>query len=208
MDVDLGEMISDSRFIGMQLSVRGSKELREHGLTGIQAHVLLYILNHSEGTSLTEIHRETGYSMAATSGLIKRLRENGFVRVEPYKLDERRKLIFATEKTFQGIFAVNDLAWVEQHIVNNHGVWGAAYPPAGMGCPGICEGDTPSFLYLISALRGVSQAEDPTMESWGGQFRQLPGTKHYVDAGGGITVSKWAPDFQVDFLKKLELIAE
>ena len=117
-------------------------------------------------------------------------------------------IIFATEKTFQGIFAVNDLAWVEQHIVNNHGVWGAAYPPAGMGCPGICEGDTPSFLYLISALRGVSQAEDPTMESWGGQFRQLPGTKHYVDAGGGITVSKWAPDFQVDFLKKLELIAE
>ena len=99
MDVDLGEMISDSRFIGMQLSVRGSKELREHGLTGIQAHVLLYILTHSEGTSLTEIHRETGYSMAATSGLIKRLRENGFVRVEPYKLDERRKLIFATEKS-------------------------------------------------------------------------------------------------------------
>ena len=99
MDVDLGEMIKDSRFIGMQLSTRGSKALSRQGLTPIQARVLLYILKHSErGTSLTEIHRETGYTMAATSGLIKRLRENGFVRVEQYKLDERRKLLFATEK--------------------------------------------------------------------------------------------------------------
>ena len=99
MDVDLGEMVKDSRFIGMQLSSRGSRALSDQGLTPIQAHVLLFILKHSErGTSLTEIHREMGYSMAATSGLIKRLREKGFVRVEPYKLDERKKLLFATEK--------------------------------------------------------------------------------------------------------------
>ena len=99
MDVDLGEMIKDCRFIGMQLSSRGSKALSDQGLTPIQARVLLYILKHSErGTSLTEIHRETGYTMAATSGLIKRLRENGFVRVEPYRLDERKKLLFATDK--------------------------------------------------------------------------------------------------------------
>lgn len=98
-DVDLGEMLTDSRLIGMQLSARGSKTLNEQGLTGIQARVLLYILAHSKrGTSLTEIHRETGYSMAATSGLIKRLREKDFVRVEACKLDERRKLLFATEK--------------------------------------------------------------------------------------------------------------
>lgn len=99
MDVDLGEMIKDCRFIGMQLSSRGSKALSDQGLTPIQARVLLYILKHSErGTSLTEVHRETGYTMAATSGLIKRLRENGFVRVEPYRLDERKKLLFATDK--------------------------------------------------------------------------------------------------------------
>ena len=80
MDVDLGEMIKDCRFIGMQLSSRGSKALSDQGLTPIQARVLLYILKHSErGTSLTEIHRETGYTMAATSGLIKRLRENGYI---------------------------------------------------------------------------------------------------------------------------------
>ena len=36
--------------------------------------------------------------MAATSGLIKRLREKDYVRVEACKLDERRKLLFPTEK--------------------------------------------------------------------------------------------------------------
>ncbi len=99
MDVDLGEMIKDSRFIGMQLSSVGSRTLHGQGLTPIQARVLIYILKHSdEGTSLTDIHHETGYTMAAASGLIKRLRENGFVRVEACKLDERRKLLFPTEK--------------------------------------------------------------------------------------------------------------
>lgn len=99
MDVDLGEMVTDSRLIGMQISARGSKALSKEGLTAIQARVLLYILARSKrGTSLTEIHRETGYSMAATSGLIKRLREKDYVRVEACKLDERRKLLFPTEK--------------------------------------------------------------------------------------------------------------
>ena len=99
MDVDLGEMVTDSRLIGMQISARGSKALSKEGLTAIQARVLLYILVRSKrGTSLTEIHRETGYSMAATSGLIKRLREKDYVRVEACKLDERRKLLFPTEK--------------------------------------------------------------------------------------------------------------
>ena len=67
MDVDLGEMVTDSRLIGMQISARGSRALSREGLTAIQARVLLYILVRSKrGTSLTEIHRETGYSMAAT----------------------------------------------------------------------------------------------------------------------------------------------
>ena len=34
----------------------------------------------------------------SVSFAMKRLRENGFVRVEPYRLDERKKLLFATDK--------------------------------------------------------------------------------------------------------------
>ena len=36
--------------------------------------------------------------MAAASGLIKRLREKGYIRVEACALDERRKLLYVTEK--------------------------------------------------------------------------------------------------------------
>ena len=99
MDVDLGEMVRDSRCISIQLSARGDRALSQQGLTGVQARVLLYILKHSNtGVSLTELHRDLNFSMAAASGLIKRLREKGYVRVESCLLDERRKLLYATEK--------------------------------------------------------------------------------------------------------------
>ena len=39
-----------------------------------------------------------GYSMSAASTMVKRLREKGFVSVEPSALDERRKLLRVTEK--------------------------------------------------------------------------------------------------------------
>ena len=99
MDVDLGEMVRDSRCISIQLNARADRALSQQGLTGVQARVLLYILKHSNtGVSLTELHRDLNFSMAAASGLIKRLREKGYVRVESCLLDERRKLLYVTEK--------------------------------------------------------------------------------------------------------------
>lgn len=99
MDVDLGEMIRDNRYISYQLCTRGDRALAEQGLTGVQASVLLHILENSQGeTSLTALHREMGYSMSAASTMVKRLREKGFVSVEPSALDERRKLLRVTEK--------------------------------------------------------------------------------------------------------------
>ena len=94
MDVDLGEMIRDNRYISYQLCTRGDRALAEQGLTGVQASVLLHILENS----LTDLHREMGYSMSAASTMVKRLREKGFVSVEPSALDERRKLLRVTEK--------------------------------------------------------------------------------------------------------------
>ena len=75
MDVDLGEMVRDNRYISIQLSAKSDRALAEQGLTGVQATVLLHILENSEGeTSLTDLHRELGYSMSAASSLVKRLR--------------------------------------------------------------------------------------------------------------------------------------
>ena len=99
MEIDRSELVRDNRQINIQMERAANQIIAREGLTGIQAHLLLYILDHSEtGTSLTDIHREFGYSMAALSGLVKRLREKGYVRVEPCVRDDRRKLLFGTRK--------------------------------------------------------------------------------------------------------------
>ena len=99
MDVDRTEMIRVNRQINIQLERAATQTIAQKGLTGIQGHLLLCILAHSDkGMSLTDIHQEFGYSMAALSGLVKRLREKGYVRVEPCAQDDRRKLLFGTGK--------------------------------------------------------------------------------------------------------------
>lgn len=99
MDVDRTEMIRVNRQINIQLERAATQTIAQKGLTGIQGHLLLCILAHSDkGMSLTDIHQEFGYSMAALSGLIKRLREKDYVRAEPCARDDRRKLLFGTEK--------------------------------------------------------------------------------------------------------------
>ena len=99
MDVDRSMMIQENRQISIQLEQLGNRAMAQKGLTAIQAHMLLYILEHSEeGTSLTDIHQHFGYSMAALSSVTKRLREKGYVRAEPCARDDRRKLLFGTRK--------------------------------------------------------------------------------------------------------------
>ena len=76
MEVNRSVLIQENRQINIQLEQSGNRAMAQKGLTAIQAHILLYILDHSDrGISLTDIHREFGYSMAAMSGLVKRLRE-------------------------------------------------------------------------------------------------------------------------------------
>jgi hypothetical protein len=114
--------------------------------------------------------------------------------------------IVYSKATYQGMFGSSDpisnLAWVNENVRENHGPLGAVYPPAGMGCSGVCEGDSPSFLILVSAIRGVSNPEDPTQPSWGGQFKRDGETKHYVDGPGRQSVSKYRPDYQAEFKER------
>ena len=99
MDVDRSELIRDNRKIHIRLEQAANRAIGQKGLTGVQAQLLLYILEHSEqGTSLTHIHQRFGYSMAALSGLVKRLREKNYVRAEPCARDDRKELLFGTEK--------------------------------------------------------------------------------------------------------------
>ena len=97
--VNREELIRDNRRISIQIEQMANSSMAEQDLTAMQANMLRYILRHSDtGTALTAIHREFGYSMAALSGMLKRLRKKGYVRVEPCDGDDRRKLLFGTSQ--------------------------------------------------------------------------------------------------------------
>lgn len=54
--------------------------------------------------------------------------------------------------------------WLAKHIQQGHGSMGAAYPDVAYGM----EGDTPSFLNLIS--NGLNDPEHPNYGGWGGRY--------------------------------------
>lgn len=98
--VEQSQLLRDNRWICIQMEQCANRALAPLGITAVQAHLLLFILDHGEeGLSLTAIHRTFGYSMATLSGMLKRLREKGYLRVEHCVNDDRRKLLFGTEKS-------------------------------------------------------------------------------------------------------------
>ena len=99
MKTDRRTLALETRRIGIGLELLTDRAMETAGLSAAQAHMLLFILKHSnEGVSLTDIHHESGCSMASLSSVLKRLRENGYVRAEPCVDDDRRKLLFSTKK--------------------------------------------------------------------------------------------------------------
>ena len=77
---------------------------------------------------------------------------------------------------------------------------GDAFPTAEWPDGVLKEGDTPTFLYLLSpVIGGVGDVDDPTGESWGGQFRkpfpdQYPNYYTDLDAPAEVcqaTINKW-----------------
>ncbi|MBN1482895.1 DUF1593 domain-containing protein [candidate division KSB1 bacterium] len=120
--------------------------------------------------------------------------------------------IIDSRKTYQGMFGgsdpISDLDWVNEHIRNNHGPLCDIYPHEGMGCTGVCEGDSPTFMYLVSANRGINDPEDPTQPSWGGQYVRKENTNHYVDGPGKTSISKWREDYQKEFQERADWCVE
>lgn len=119
-----------------------------------------------------------------------------------------------SENNYMGMFydmygadpKLADLQWINANIREGHGPLGAVYPTSGYNPekPGQQEGDTPSFLYLVSAVRGLNDTEKPQMESWGGKFIQPDRQKRhwFDDPAGTQSVSKWRARVQEDFAKR------
>ena len=112
--------------------------------------------------------------------------------------------IIESKKTYQGMFNSDSREWVETNIINNHGPLCAIYPPKAIAGSGVIEGDSPAFLHLVSANRGINNSEDPTQPGWGGQYVRVGSTNHYVDGPDGASISIWKNDFQTEFMKRAD----
>lgn len=98
-EMELARIVRETRSICIRMEQCANMVLAQKELTAAQAHILLYILRHSDqGVCPTTIHREFGCSKGALSCILKRLQENGYVQVCRCTEDDRRKLLFATEK--------------------------------------------------------------------------------------------------------------
>ena len=124
MAMDIGTLARNNRQIGIQLELWANRTMAKEHLTGCQSQVLLYILCHNDtGTSLTASHHAYGYSKATLSQLIKQLREKGYVRAEPCRGDDRRKLLYGTESGQQMLQRLSEenrkaQAWLDMNFTS------------------------------------------------------------------------------------------
>jgi len=85
--------------------------------------------------------------------------------------------------------------------VNGHGPMSELYDNGG-------EGDTPAFLYLLSANLGLNNPEDPTQGSWGSMFRPMgkPFPEGYYHTCGveRDQLLRWIADAKNSFVNRLD----
>ncbi|MHC4117764.1 MAG: DUF1593 domain-containing protein [Planctomycetota bacterium] len=115
-------------------------------------------------------------------------------------------------------FELVDNPWLEKNIIKNHGPLGALYPKLEY----IMEGDTPSFIGLIS--NGLASRKSPAYGGWAGRYvfcqtyaetqpiwTNASGCKDTVVAENGLeytsaqaTIWRWREAFQHDFAARMD----
>jgi hypothetical protein len=83
--------------------------------------------------------------------------------------------------------------------VNGHGPMSEIYDNGG-------EGDTPAFLYLLSAIHGLNDPSVPTQGSWGSMFRPIEGFPlgYYHTCNISLNeLTRWIPDATTSFKNRL-----
>ncbi len=131
-----------------------------------------------------------------------------------------------SHETFRGIYqsGIQDGEWsytsfidynIRNHGSNHKGMFeekcGDVFPVANYPPNSLKEGDSPSILYLLSPVIGnVGDVNDPTQESWGGQFRKFDAHKYpnyYVDLDVSaekcqMTIGKWRYEILKDWKQR------
>ena len=97
METTAADLMRNMKKIHIVLEAHLNARMAGEDLTAAQANVLFFILAHA-GVHSTCIHQQLGISRGTVSGLIKKLREKGYVRFDSCETDDRRKPISVTEK--------------------------------------------------------------------------------------------------------------
>lgn len=129
-------------------------------------------------------------------------------------MDEFPELfMIVAERTYQGMFhwadgaqsSISDSAWLESTI--QVGPLGSVYPSCGWEHEkrGVKEGDTPTFLHLLSGTYGLNDPEQPWYGGWGGRFiRTDSSSNHWIDAPEGPhSITRFQQAFQHDFAARM-----
>jgi hypothetical protein len=115
-------------------------------------------------------------------------------------------------------FELVDNPWLEENIIKDHGPLGALYPKLEY----IMEGDTPSFIGLIS--NGLGSRRSPSYGGWGGRYvlcqtyaetrpiwTNARGCQDTVVAENGLeytsaqaTIWRWREAYQHDFAARMD----
>ena len=118
------------------------------------------------------------------------------------------------ESVYRGMYLTGDesltsRAWIDEHV-RSRGPLGALYPTSTWTAPNphgaMKEGDTPSWFFFLPL--GGNDPVDPSKPGWGGQFaRDSDGWFRDPPPDGRhdprTSVSRWRPDFQRDFAKRM-----
>jgi len=118
------------------------------------------------------------------------------------------------EATFRGMYLTGDESltsreWVERNV-RSTGPLGELYPMKTWTAPNpnacLKEGDTPSWFFFLP--QGGNDPLDPSKPGWGGCYqRTADGWWRDLAVRDGFdprtTVSRWRPDFQSDFARRM-----
>lgn len=139
---------------------------------------------------------------------------------------ENGKLPKWSHETFRGVYLGGDqtgkwgnIEFIKQVIrgrgSTHNGLFkekcGDAFPVAGWPEGTLKEGDSPTMLFLLSPVIGyMGDVNDPTAESWGGQYRLFDPDKYsnyYVDQNENPeicqqSINKWRIEFLSDWEKR------
>ena len=83
------DLYADAKRLCICTEILLDRLVEASGLTTSQTCLLLYIWQeHPSGACPTELHKELGLSKASVSGVVKRLRQKGFLTAEIQERDE------------------------------------------------------------------------------------------------------------------------